>query len=173
MSEFGTRHPDAPRELDLFAFLAGRWDGSGLGIDTPGEPPKPYSMTWVGRFIMGGHAFPDEARILDADGNIERVFVSYRYVDPKTGDWYTEAHHVLESRLVPQTPNEVGGVQAPDDGAIVVTSLIQPSIIGRETFRADGSNAFTFQLDVSTDGGENWIERVDRIDATRAASPSA
>ena len=80
---------------------------------------------------------------------------------------------MLESRLVPKTPNEVGGVQAPDDGAIVVTSLIQPGIIGRETFRADGSNAFTFQLDVSTDGGENWIERVDRIDATRAASPSA
>ena len=166
MSEYGTRNPAAPHELALFDFLIGRWEGTGT-FALPDGTSNAYSMRWTGRYILDGRAIADEARIFGEEGELERLFVTYRYYEPEDRTWIIEAFDALESTLHPQAPAHLGGVQVEHGSISLLTSW--PDFIGRERFQNISKDSFEFRLDVSRDNGQTWISDVDKVDARRQA----
>ncbi len=162
---YGVPNPKAPKELSHFAFLIGKWDGEGRSR-YEGDS-EAYRMTWVGRYILDGYAIADEARILDEDGALERIFITYRFYDLHKKRWIIEAFNVLESTIVHQAPDDLGGVQVSEASITLMTR--GPTAIGRELFLNRSKDHFTYRQDVSTDEGETWIEGVDLIEANRVS----
>ena len=64
---YGERSPRAPRELDVFAFLIGTWDGTGRTRLPDGKVAE-YPVAWIGRYILDGMAIADEAHGPYPDG---------------------------------------------------------------------------------------------------------
>ncbi len=122
-------------------------------------------MTWVGRYVLGGHAIADEARVLDEDGGLKAHFITLRFYERETKRWIVEAWNLLESRLTRQAPDDLGGVKVSESSITYMTRL--PHALGRESFLTGAADRFTYRLDVSTDDGETWIDGVDSIEATR------
>ncbi len=164
--DFGQRNPDAPPELERFAFLVGRWRGSGRTLQEDGTE-QPYELEWVGRYVLDGHAIVDEARLLTDRGELDRVFLSFRFYDRTRERWITEVLDVRDSALTPQGQEEAGGVHFTDDSVTWMTR--QGEMVGREMFRDIEPDRFTYQMDVSSDGGATWAPAVDRIEVRRLA----
>jgi hypothetical protein len=161
---YGEPHPESAEQLSLFAFLIGHWKGEGQSRDEDGTRSD-YQMTWLGRYILDGHAIADEARVYGGDGELSALFITYRYWIRSQSRWIIEAHDVLQSKLVTQAAQDLGGVRVEEDSIAVMTRW--PAAIGREWYLDRSENHFTYRLDVSLDGGETWLEGVDRIDAYR------
>lgn len=160
--EIGVQSPEAPASLEKFAFLVGRWTGKGRSVNQDGETSA-YEMTWVGRYILGGHAIADEARVFGDPGVLTAHFITYRFYDRISERWYIEAFDARSSTTVRQAPG--GEVEFRDGTVSMVTHWSQG--IGREVFLEIGPDRFTYRLDVSVDGGESWIEGVDLIETER------
>jgi len=67
--EFGKLNPKAPSELSRFAFLIGKWRFEAK-VKLPGGKSHLFQGTWVGRFILDGHAIADEYRMMDMSGSL-------------------------------------------------------------------------------------------------------
>jgi len=52
---YGERSPQAPQELDVFAFLIGKWEGVGKTRLPDGKVVE-YPLTWIWRYILDGTA---------------------------------------------------------------------------------------------------------------------
>jgi hypothetical protein len=68
---YGERSARAPRELDVFAFLIGKWDGRGRTRLPDGKMAE-YPVAWVGRSILDGTAIADEMHGPYPDGTRSR-----------------------------------------------------------------------------------------------------
>ena len=164
--EFGSLNPNAPKELERFAFLIGRWKGAGRTFNEDGSE-RPYELEWVGRYALDGHAIIDEARLLDEKGELDRVFLSFRFYDRAGERWISEVLDVRDSALTAQGQEEAGGVSFTDNSVTWMTRMGE--MAGRETFRDIEADRFTYQMDVSSDGGATWNEAVDQIELRRLA----
>lgn len=160
--EIGAPNVDAPADLAKFAFLVGRWRGEGKAVSQDGSTDT-YRVSWVGRYIMGGHAIADEARVFGEDDALSAHFITYRFYDRVADRWYIEAFNVLASTTVRQAPD--GEVKTGDGSITLMTH--SPHAIGRESFSKIHKDGFTYRLDVSTDQGHSWVEGVDLIEARR------
>ncbi len=158
-------NPNAPRELSHFAFLIGKWQCEGK-FRYEGASSA-YRITWVGRYIMDGYAIADDARVFDDEGALERSFITYRFYDLDRKRWIIDAFNVLESTMVHQAPDDLGGVQVSEASITLMTR--GPTAVGRESFLNISKEHFTYRLDVSTDEGVTWIEGVDLIEANRVS----
>ena len=161
---YGAPNPNAPHELQTFAFLIGTWEGEGRTVGQDGTS-QDYRMTWVGRYILGGYAIADEARVFDAEGMLSAHFITYRFYDREAGQWIIEAFNVLESSMIHQAPEDLGGVRVSGETVSLMTRW--PTAIGRESFVQRTGDHFTFRMDVSMDDGETWMEGMDKIEARR------
>ena len=94
---YGERSPHAPRELDVFAFLIGKWDGRGRTRLPDGKVAE-YPVAWVGRYILDGTAIAHE--VTDPIPTDPFLGITFRQVRPEPED---VGHRVSERlRVVPE-----------------------------------------------------------------------
>jgi hypothetical protein len=85
---YGERSPHAPQELDVFAFLIGKWDGQGKTALQDGKVAE-FPVTWIGRYILDGTAIADEMHAAAPDGSpyfgISRIPERLPFVSAEAG----------------------------------------------------------------------------------------
>ncbi len=55
VTTFGQKSINAPKELDAFSFLIGKWEGTGR-TKLPDGKSVEFAATWIGRYILDGTA---------------------------------------------------------------------------------------------------------------------
>jgi hypothetical protein len=80
---YGERNPGSPNELEAFAFLVGKWQGTGKVRLPDGKVAEFSGVSWIGRYILEGTAIADELHAAYPDG---RPFlgISLRQYDAST-----------------------------------------------------------------------------------------
>ena len=150
----GERSPRAPRELDVFAFLIGKWDGRGRTRLPDGKVAE-YPVTWVGRYILDGTAIADEVRAPSPDGT-PFLGITFRQYDQSRKTWLIEFLNVSESFLRRQVHHGTGSVAV--SGRTVTVTSESPGIVVREHYVVPDADNWVYRLDSSNDGGRSWNE---------------
>jgi hypothetical protein len=107
--EFGKLNPKAPSELSRFAFLIGKWRFEAK-VKLPGGKSHLFQGTWVGRFILDGHAIADEYRMMDMSGSLVVLGLNLRAYDPNKQTWNIKWLNGLTGTWTDLTPPELGGL---------------------------------------------------------------
>ena len=151
---YGEKSPRAPRELDVFAFLIGRWDGRGR-TRLPDGTVAEYPVAWVGRYILDGTAIADEGHGPYPDG---RPFlgITFRQYDESRKTWVIEFLNVSESFLRRQVHHGTGSVAV--SGRTVTVTSESPGVVVREHYVVPDADNWVYRLDSSNDGGRSWNE---------------
>jgi hypothetical protein len=149
---YGERSPRAPRELDVFAFLIGKWDGRGRTRLPDGKVAE-YPVAWVGRYVLDGTAIADEAHAPYPDGT-PAVGISLRQYDQSRKTWVIEFLNVSESFLRRQVHHGTGSVAV--SGRTVTVTSESPGIVVREHYVVPDADNWVYRLDSSSDGGRSW-----------------
>jgi hypothetical protein len=152
---YGERNPGAPNELAVFAFLVGRWEGTGKTRLPDGKVAESGGVSWIGRYVLDGTAIADEAHGAYPDG---RPFlgISLRQYDASRKTWIVEFLNVSDSFLRKQVNAGTGSVTV--NGRNVTVGSESPGMSVREHYLVTDQDHFVFRLDVSTDGGRSWNE---------------
>ena len=153
---YGERSPRAPRELDVFAFLIGKWDGRGRTRLPDGKVAE-YPVAWVGRYVLDGTAIADEAHAPYPDGT-PGVGISLRQYDHSRKTWVIEFLNVSESFLRRQVHHGTGSVAV--SGRTVTVTSESPGIVVREHYVVADADNWVYRLDSSNDGGRSWNEGI-------------
>jgi hypothetical protein len=153
ITTYGQRNADAPRELDAFSFLIGKWEGGGKTKTADGNIVEFGGVTWIGRYVLDGMVIADEGHAAAPDGS-PFFGISFRQYDTIKKAWVVEYLNVSNSFLRRQVNARSGSVTV--DGKTVVVIAEAPDMWGRETYRVDSHDHFTYRLDLSTDGGRTW-----------------
>jgi hypothetical protein len=151
---YGEKSPDAPRELDVFAFLIGKWDGRGRTRLPDGKVAE-YPVAWVGRYILDGTAIADEVRAPYPDGT-PSLGITFRQYDQRRKTWVIEFLNVSESFLRRQVHHGTGSVAV--SGRTVTITSESPGIVVREHYVVPDPDNWVYRLDSSNDGGRSWNE---------------
>ena len=151
---YGERSPRAPRELDVFAFLIGKWDGRGRTRLPDGKVAE-YPVAWVGRYILDGTAIADEARAPNPDGT-PFLGITFRQYDQNRKTWVIEFLNVSESFLRRQVHHGTGSVAV--SGRTVTVTSESPGVVVREHYVVPDADNWVYRLDSSNDGGRSWNE---------------
>jgi len=151
---YGERSPRAPRELDVFAFLIGKWDGRGRTRLPDGRVAE-YPVAWVGRYILDGTAIADEAHAPYPDG-APSLGITFRQYDQSRKTWVIEFLNVSQSFLRRQVHLGTGSVAV--SGRTVTITSESPGIIVREHYVVPDADNWVYRLDSSNDGGRSWNE---------------
>lgn len=151
---YGERSPHAPRELDVFAFLIGKWDGRGRTRLPDGKVAE-YPVAWVGRYVLDGTAIADECRAPYPDGT-PSLGITFRQYDQIRKTWVIEFLNVSESFLRRQVHHGTGSVAV--SGSTVTITSESPGIIVREHYVVPDADNWVYRLDLSNDDGRSWNE---------------
>jgi hypothetical protein len=154
ITSYGERNPDSPRELELFSFLVGKWQGTGR-VKLDGGKFAEFPVSWIGRYILDGTAIADEFHSLAPDGS-PYLGISLRQYDAKKKSWIIEYLNVSNSFLRRQVKVDSGSVVV--DGLSVTVISGAPDSMSREQYRLLDHDNFVYRLDASNDGGRNWNE---------------
>jgi hypothetical protein len=149
---YGDRSPQAPQELDVFAFLIGKWEGQGKTTLQDGTVAE-FPVTWIGRYILDGTAIADEMHAPAPDGR-PYLGISLRQYDAKGRSWIIEYLNVTDSFLRRQVNTDSGSVNV--SGRTVTVGSASPDVTIREHYHVADRDTFIYRLDVSTDGGKSW-----------------
>ena len=151
---YGERNPGAPKELGVFAFLIGKWQGTAK-TRLPDGTVAEFVVSWIGRYILDGTAIADESHGAYPDG---RPFlgISLRQYDASRKTWIVEFLNVSESFLRKQVNGGSGSVEL--EGAEVRVVTEGPTATRERYYVVDQDN-WAFRFDLSTDGGRSWNER--------------
>ena len=151
---YGERSPHAPRELDVFAFLIGKWDGRGR-TRLPDGTVAEYPVAWIGRYILDGTAIADEGHGPYPDGT-PFLGITFRQYDQSRKTWVIEFLNVSESFLRRQVHDGAGSVVV--SGRTVTVTSGSPGIAVREHYVVADADNWVYRLDSSNDGGQSWNE---------------
>ena len=151
---YGERSPRAPRELDVFAFLIGKWDGTGRTRLPDGKVAE-YPVAWIGRYILDGTAIADEGHGPYPDGT-PFLGITFRQYDQSRKTWIIEFLNVSESFLRRQVHHGSGSVAV--SGRIVTVTSESPGVVVREHYVVPDADNWVYRLDSSNDGGRSWNE---------------
>ena len=151
---YGERSPLAPRELDVFAFLIGKWDGRGRTRLPDGKVAE-YPVAWIGRYILDGTAIADEGHGPYPDGT-PFLGITFRQYDQSRKTWVIEFLNVSESFLRRQVDHGTGSVAV--SGRTVTITSESPGIVVREHYVVPDADNWIYRLDSSSDGGRSWNE---------------
>ena len=151
---YGERNPSAPKELGVFSFLVGKWQGTGKTRLPDGKVAEFSGVSWIGRYILDGTAIADELHAAYPDG---RPFlgVSLRQYDANRKTWIVEHLNVSESFLRKQVNGRSGSVEVVGEDVRVVT---EGPTTSREHYQVVDQDHWVYRMDLSTDGGRSWDE---------------
>jgi len=152
ITSYGQRSAQAPALLDLFAFLVGKWKGSGTATLPDGKSAQ-FEVTWIGRYVLNGMAIADEFHSQAPDGS-PYLGISLRYFDAPHGSWVIEYLNVSGSFLRRQVNPQSGSVRGTGDTISVIAE--EGSMRIRESYRVADRRHFTYRTDLSHDGGKSW-----------------
>src|SRR6185295_6484704 len=96
ITTYGERNANAPKELDAFAFLIGKWEGGGKTKTADGKIVEFGGVTWIGRYILDGMAIADEGHASGPDGK-PYFGISFRHYDRSKKAWIVEYLNVSSS----------------------------------------------------------------------------
>ena len=148
---YGERNPSAPKELEVFSFLVGKWQGTGKARLPDGTVAEFSGVTWIGRYVLDGTAIADEGHAAYPDGR-PALGISLRQYDASRKSWIVEFLNVSESFLRKQVNAGSGSVEV--NGGTV--SVVTPT--SREHYRVVDRDNWVYRMDLSTDGGRSWNE---------------
>jgi hypothetical protein len=151
---YGERSARAPRELDVFAFLIGKWEGRGKTRLPDGKVAE-YPVAWIGRYILDGTAIADEAHAPYPDGR-PSLGITFRQYDQSRQTWVIEFLNVSESFLRRQVHHGTGSVAV--SGRTVTVTSESPGVVVREHYVVPDADNWIYRLDSSKDGGRSWDE---------------
>lgn len=151
---YGRVSRDAPPELQAFAFLVGKWIGTGKTKLADGTIAE-FPVTWIGRYILDGTAIADEMHSVAPDGS-PYLGISFRHYDRGTSAWVVEYLNVSGSFLRKQVNRDSGSVAVAERS--VTVSSVSPGVAIREHYWVPDRSSFTYSLDISNDGGASWRE---------------
>jgi len=152
VTTYGERNPAAPKELDVFAFLIGKWEGAAKVTTADGTPAE-IPVTWIGRYILDGMAIADEGHSIAPDGS-PALGISLRQFDSQRKAWIVEFLNVSNSFLRRQVNADSGSVTV--DGNTVVVVSEAPDTWIRENYRVESPDRWTYSIELSNDGGRSW-----------------
>jgi hypothetical protein len=153
ITTYGDRHEAAPEELELFAFLIGKWEGSGRTRLADGTIAEYHGLTWIGRYLLDGMAIVDELHAPLPDGG-RGLGITLRYFDPDSDSWVVEFLNVTNSFIRKQVNPRFGAIET--DGSTVVVVSVSDETISREHYRVIDRDNFVYSIDLSNDRGETW-----------------
>jgi hypothetical protein len=151
---YGERSARAPRELDVFAFLIGKWEGRGRTRLPDGKVAE-YPVAWIGRYILDGTAIADEVHAPYPDGR-PALGITFRQYDQSRQTWIIEFLNVSESFLRRQVHHGTGSVAV--SGRTVTVTSESPGVVVREHYVVPDADNWIYRLDSSKDGGGSWDE---------------
>jgi len=160
---YGQPSPDAPAELDQFAFIVGDWACSTKFLTADGETYNEGTADWIGVYILGGWAVQDYWVGHGPQGQ-EFHGTNIRSFDRETGKWNnrwlpagTLRWKYYASEMVGDTMVMTGGEGSDARG----------DFIDRNTFYEIGPDSWRWRKDRSYDGGQTWTEGIGYIEAKR------
>jgi hypothetical protein len=174
MLNYGTPHPDAPRELRQFAFLIGTWRCESTVTQSDGST-RTFPATWVGRYILDGWVIEDEFRQFGPAGEVVQLGRNYRCYNRDRRAWSMKWLDAVDGAWLDLAPEDLGGV-AVAPGSITfqhrrpsgrMSRLFPAHSLFRVTFSDLTDDHFSWRAELSADGGETWAV-VQVIDAHRA-----
>ena len=151
---YGEKSPSAPRELDVFAFLIGTWEGRGKTRLPDGKVAE-YPVAWIGRYILDGTAIADEGHAPYPDGT-PSLGITFRQYDQSRKTWVIEFLNVSQSFLRRQVNQGIGSVAV--NGRTVTITSESPGVVVREQYVVPDADNWGYRLDLSNDGGRSWNE---------------
>jgi hypothetical protein len=154
ITTFGERNPNSPKQLEVFSFLVGKWQGMGK-VKLDGGKFAEFPVSWIGRYILNGTAIADEFHSLAPDGS-PYLGISFRQYDAKRKTWIIEYLNVSNSFLRRQVNGRFGSVEV--DGRNVTVTSGAPDAMSREHYRVVDHDNWVYRLDASSDGGRSWNE---------------
>jgi hypothetical protein len=152
ITTYGQVNAAAPRQLNLFGFLVGKWKGAGTARLADGSHAQ-FELTWIGRYILNGMAIADEFHSLAPDGK-PYLGISIRQFDLSHDSWIIEYLNVSGSFLRRQVSPQSGSVSLQAGTIVVISEDAQTRI--RESYRVADQNHFTYTTDMSRDAGRSW-----------------
>jgi hypothetical protein len=151
---YGQRNQNAPKELDVFSFLIGTWEGKGKTKLDDGKVAE-YTVTWIGRYILDGTAIADECHGPAPDGS-PYLGINLRQYDPNRKTWIVEYLNVSGSFLRKLVDRRLGSVTV--RGRSVTVASESPGMSYRERYDLEDGDNWVFRADTSADGGKSWNE---------------
>jgi hypothetical protein len=151
---YGDKNSSAPKELDVFSFLIGKWQGTGKTRLPDGKVVEFGGVSWIGRYILDGNAIADEGHAAYPDGR-PALGVTFRQYDVARKTWIVEHLNVSESFLRKQVNGGSGSVEVDGRNVRVVTG---GSTRSREHYIVVDQDNWIYRMDLSTDGGRIWNE---------------
>jgi len=152
ITTYGERNAQAPSQLDLFAFLVGKWKGTGKARLEDGKFAQ-FEIGWIGRYILDGMAIADEGHGNFPDGR-PYLGISLRQFDTKRNSWVIEFLNVSMSFLRRQVNPRSGSVSRNGSSVVIICEDGEKRI--RENYRVDDRDHFTYTMDSSSDAGRTW-----------------
>jgi hypothetical protein len=150
-------NPDAPPALSRFAFLVGRWRCEARVRLATGEW-QTLQATWLGRFILDGHAIADEYRMTGSSGELIVLGMNLRTYDAARQTWNMKWLDALAGTWVDLGLEELGGVAC--DGQSITYAFKEPvaaHAYTRATYTDISERHFTWRGEKSDDG-KTWSE---------------
>ena len=117
--EFGGPDANAPAALSQFAFLIGSWRCDAKVKLDDGEW-QIFEATWLGRFILDGHAIADEYRMTGPTGELIVFGMNLRSYDAAKRTWNVKWLNALAGTWTDLVTEEHGGARF-DDQTIIYT----------------------------------------------------
>lgn len=153
----GKPNPDAPVELDRFAFLIGRWRCEAKVLLASGEW-EAFEAAWVGQYILDGYAIADEYRMTNSAGELVVLGMNFRAYDPAREVWNLRWLNAPGGTWLDLGPADLGGVRF--DGESVIYVFKEPVAAHkytRATYTNTSRGRFTWRGEKSDDRTE-WSE---------------
>jgi hypothetical protein len=160
---YGEKNSTAPKELDVFSFLIGKWQGMGKARLPDGTVAQ-FDVSWIGRYILNGTAIADEGHAPYPDGR-PGLGVTFRQYDVARKTWIVEFLNVSESFLRKQVN---GGSCSVDVEGRVVRVVTEGPTRSREHYHVVDRDNWVYRMDLSVDGGRNWDEGLVEMTFRRA-----
>lgn len=155
--KFGKPNPNAPAALARFAFLIGAWRCEAR-IKLPNGEWQAFQATWLGRYILDGHAIADEYRMTDSSGKLIVLGMNFRTYTPATRTWQIKWLNALDGTWTNLVSEEFGGVEF--EGQSITYAFKEPvgaQAYTRATYTSASKAHFTWRGEKSDDG-KTWSE---------------
>jgi len=150
---------------DQFDFLIGSWECIYTYVSVDGKEQQ-YKVRWNIEEILGGRSLQDTWEVMSLDGTLLATGTMFRSWDDKSAKW-----HFAEILSNTGRIHHMWGEQA-GETMVMYEELSHPQygdVIGRRVFSQIRVDSFHWQLDISRDGGNTWIEGIGSMNPKRVS----